>query len=275
LKYLTEFIPLAGLWQKFSFNTHFFCNFVKRKKYFIKMVIHKFKDAEELSNAVADYVLELIRSKPSATMVLTSGDTPKKAYQLLAQKATKEDFKDVTIIGLDEWVGIPPESEGSCKYIVAENLLMPLGIPASNYTFFDSLSTDLEAECRRIDKLIFEKGGLDFILVGIGLNGHLGLNEPGSSFESYCQVTDLEEMTIVTGQKYFSSNTRLTQGITVGIRHLLESKAAMIMASGEKKAEIIQRTVSEAINESLPSSCIRLHTNGLLYLDEAAAEKLT
>lgn len=238
------------------------------------MEIKKFKDLKELSNEVADYIISIVKAKPNATLVLTSGDTPKMAYQLIAKKANKNDFKKVTIIGLDEWVGISPKSEGSCRYIVEENLLKPLEINHSNYTFFDSLTKDLDSECKRIDNLIFEKGGLDFILVGIGLNGHLGLNEPGTSFESNCLVTDLEEITVVTGQKYFSSSTPLTKGITVGLKHLLEAKVAMIMASGEKKAEIIKRTVLDQINESLPSTCIRKHQNGLLWIDQAAAQNL-
>ena len=239
-----------------------------------QMEIKKFKDQKELSNEVANYIISLVKAKPNATIVLTSGDTPKMAYQLIAKKAKINDFKQVTIIGLDEWVGISPQSEGSCRYIVEENLLKPLGIQSSNYTFFDSLTNNLESECKRIDNLIFDKGGLDFILVGIGLNGHLGLNEPGSSFDSYCQVTDLQEITIVTGQKYFSSSTPLKKGITVGLKHLLEAKAAMIMASGEKKAEIINKTVLGEISESLPSSCIRKHQNGLLWIDQAAAQNL-
>lgn len=238
------------------------------------MEIKKFKDQKELSNEVANYIISLVKAKPKATIVLTSGDTPKMAYQILAKKANKDDFKQVTIIGLDEWVGISPQSEGSCRYIVEENLLKPLGIQSSNYTFFDSLTNDLDSECKRIDNLIFEKGGLDFILVGIGLNGHLGLNEPGSSFESYCLVTNLEEITIVTGQKYFSSSTPLTKGITVGLKHFLEAKVAMIMASGEKKAAIIKRTVSGQISETLPSTCIRKHQHGLLWIDQAAAQNL-
>jgi glucosamine-6-phosphate isomerase len=238
------------------------------------MQIKKYKNLEKLSEAVADFIIAIVKAKPNATMVLTSGDTPKMAYQLIAQKATAKDFEKVKIIGLDEWVGVPPASEGSCKYIVYENLLKPLNISEENYTFFDSMSNDLFAECKRVDKLIFDSGGLDFILVGIGLNGHLGLNEPGSSFDAYCQVTQLEEMTISTGQKYFSSQTPLSQGITVGIKQLLEAKTAMIIANGSRKADIINKTINDPISENLPSTALRLHQNGLLLIDEAAAGKL-
>lgn len=238
------------------------------------MLVEVFSNHEELSVAVAKHIIALVRKKPNATLVLTSGNTPILAYQKITELAKTEDFAQTFIIGLDEWVGISGESEGSCRYIVEQNLLKPLNIPQSNYTFFDSMTEDLESECKRVDDLIFSKCGLDFILVGLGTNGHLGLNEPGSSFDSYCQVTDLEEITAITGQKYFNSSTPLTKGITVGLKHLLEAKEAMVMANGAGKAEIIKRMISEEINKKLPATVLRRHKDGLLWIDKAAAANL-
>lgn len=227
---------------------------------------------EALSLFTANYLLDFIKQNPAATIVLTSGDTPKLAYQKMAELGKDIDFSNITLIGLDEWVGISSESEGSCRYIVEENLLKPLGISEANYTFFDGLSDDLQAECKRIDNLIFEKGGLDLIIVGIGLNGHIGLNEPNTSFDNYCHVSDLAEMTVTVGQKYFTESTPLSKGITVGLKHLLEAKIAILMATGEKKAEILKRTMNDEISEALPSTVFRLHSNAYLFLDTAAAE---
>lgn len=238
------------------------------------MKIRKFETDDDLAEAVSDYILKLIKKKPDATLVLTSGDTPIKAYRLLAQKAKPEEFEKVCIIGLDEWVGVPGESEGSCRYIVEQNLLFPLQVNSANYTFFDSVASDLEAECMRIDQLILQRGGLDFIIVGIGLNGHIGLNEPGCSFDNYCHVSELAEMTITIGQKYFQSETVLSKGITVGLKHLLEAKTAMLMAAGTQKAEIIEKTVSEPVSTALPSTVFQSHKNGLLWLDEAAGKNI-
>ncbi|MCP9756695.1 glucosamine-6-phosphate deaminase [Lacihabitans sp. CCS-44] len=238
------------------------------------MLLEVFSNHEALSLAVAKHILALVRNKPNATLVLTSGNTPILAYQKLTELAKTEDFDQTFIIGLDEWVGISGESEGSCRYIVEQNLLKPLNIPESNYAFFDSMTEDLESECKRVDDLIFAKGGLDFILVGLGTNGHLGLNEPGSSFDSYCQVTNLEEVTAITGQKYFNSSTPLTKGITVGLKHLLDAKEAMVMANGAGKADIIKRMISEEINEKLPATVLRKHKDGLLWIDKEAAANL-
>lgn len=238
------------------------------------MDIRKFKDAEALSLAVAKYIIALVKDKPEATLVLTSGDTPKRAYRLAVEMAKSVDFSKCMIIGLDEWVGIGPESEGSCRYIVEENFLKPLNISEKNYTFFDSLSSNLTSECQRVDKLIFDRGGLDLMLVGIGLNGHIGLNEPGYAFDHYCHVSDLAQMTIDVGQKYFEAATPLSKGITVGLKHLLEAKTAMIMASGEKKAPIIHQTVSSQVSPEIPSTVFQLHKDGLIWVDGAAGSMI-
>lgn len=238
------------------------------------MQVKKFKSSEELSQGVADYIHELVKRKPTATLVLTSGDTPKQAYQLLAAQAKAEDFADCMIIGLDEWVGVGPESTGSCQFIVEENLLKPLGLSPKNYTFFDGLAADLSTECKRVDELIRSRGGLDLIIVGVGLNGHIGLNEPGYGFDNYCHVTELASMTVEVGQKYFTSKTPLTKGITIGLKHLLEAQTAMLMASGTKKAEIIKSTVSSEISTAIPATVFQLHHNGLVWVDDAAAALL-
>lgn len=234
------------------------------------MQIQKFSTPEILAQNVADYIHNLVKQKPNATLVLTSGDTPKRAYQLLAAQADVTEFANCMIIGLDEWVGIGPENEGSCQYIVEENLLKPLGVSSANYTFFNGLSDNLQAECQRVDELILQRGGLDFIIVGVGMNGHIGLNEPGYDFNNYCHVTHLAEITVEIGQKYFKTNTPLTQGITIGLKHLLEAKTAMLMASGERKAEVIRHTISDEISSEMPSTVFQLHPNGLIWIDKAA-----
>jgi galactosamine-6-phosphate isomerase len=234
------------------------------------MQIQKFSTSETLAQSVADYIYNVVKQKPDAMLVLTSGDTPKRAYQLLAAQAKATDFSNCVIIGLDEWVGIGPENERSCQCIVEENLLKPLGISTKNGTFFNGLADNLQNECQRIDNLIIERGGLDFIIVGVGLNGHIGLNEPGYDFDNYCHVTELADITIEVGQKYFKSETPLIQGITIGLKHLLEAKTAMLMASGERKAEIIRQTVAAEISSETPSTVFQLHRNGLIWLDEAA-----
>ena len=238
------------------------------------MQIEVFKDAEELAEYTAKFIINLVREKPTAALILTSGDTPVKTYKKIVELAQPGDFSQATVIGLDEWVGVPATSEGSCRYIVEQNLLKPLNVSPAQYTFFDSMTEDLQSECERVDRLIFEKGGVDFILVGVGLNGHIGLNEPGTSFDLYCHVSKLAEITINTGQKYFNQSTELTQGITIGLKHLLEAKIAVLIANGERKAEVLREIVLQEPNINLPATVFKKHINGHIWIDKAAASLL-
>lgn len=238
------------------------------------MQTQTFKNPETLATHTANYIIDLVKNKPNATLILTSGDTPVLTYKKIVEFASPADFEQVTIIGLDEWVGIPATSEGSCRYIVEENLLKPLRINPNQYTFFDSMSPNLESECKRVDELLFSKGGADMIIVGVGVNGHIGLNEPGYSFENYCHVSELADVTIQIGQKYFKESTPLTQGITIGLKHLLEAKVAILIATGERKAEVLKQTIDQEPSVELPSTVFKLHKNSFLWIDEAAAQLL-
>ncbi len=238
------------------------------------MQVQIFLDADILATNTANFIIGLVRNKPTATLILTSGDTPVLTYQKIVELAQPADFEQVTIIGLDEWVGVPASSEGSCRSIVEKNFLLPLKINPAQYTFFDSMSDDLGKECKRVDELLFSKGGADFIIVGVGTNGHIGLNEPGTSFDNYCHVSDLAEVTITVGQKYFVTSTPLSQGITIGLKHLLEAKYAILIATGERKAEIMQEILNAEVSETLPATVFKLHPNAYIWLDEAAAKLL-
>ena len=133
---------------------------------------------------------------------------------------------------------------------------------------------DLEIECKKIDNLIDKNGGLDLILLGIGTNGHLAMNEPGTPFNSKCHVSKLADSTISTGQKYFKSSTPLSLGITVGLKHISNSKEIILMANGSKKAEIIHKTIHSKPDISLPSSILSTLNNVSIMLDNEAASLL-
>jgi glucosamine-6-phosphate isomerase len=229
--------------------------------------ITQFNNHEETSSAIAKAIIETLQKKPEACIVVTSGDTPTRAYEILVATAPPDLFDKATLISLDEWVGISRNHAGGCSYMVDNSLFMPLNLAPERYHFFDATAQDLIAECKRIDNIIFEKGGLDLVLVGLGLNGHIGLNEPGTSFDSYCTVTSLDQITAEVGQKYFSESTILTQGITVGLKHMLEAKKVIIMATGQKKKNIVRQVAQSQPVESLPASFIHLHNNGYIFTD--------
>ena len=196
-----------------------------------------------LSDAIADATIELIKAKPNAVICFASGNTPRLTCQLLVQKAKSQqvDTGKIVFIGLDEWVGIPPSNEGSCHYFFQHEVFEPLNLSPAQRHLFDAMSNNLDNECRKMDAVIAANGDIDLMIVGIGMNGHIGFNEPGVSFNNYSHVIDLDETTLTVGQKYFKTTVALQLGITLGLQHLLESKKAILIANGNKKAEVIKK----------------------------------
>jgi 6-phosphogluconolactonase/glucosamine-6-phosphate isomerase/deaminase len=125
-----------------------------------------------------------------------------------------------------------------------------------------------------MDQFIRDNGGIDIMVVGIGRNGHIGFNEPGIPFENYSHVVQLDEVTTTVGQKYFTEATTLNQGITLGLQHLLDAKEAILIANGEKKAEVIKKSLEGRISVEMPGSVIRKHNNAAVIIDEEAASLL-
>ncbi|HET9435003.1 MAG TPA: glucosamine-6-phosphate deaminase, partial [Chitinophagaceae bacterium] len=173
-----------------------------------------------------------------------------------------------------EWVNIPPANEGSCHYFFKNELASPLQIPEKQIHLFNAMSEKLQDECRKMDAVIRDKGGIDLMIVGIGMNGHIGFNEPGVSFDNYSHVIDLDDTTLTVGQKYFKSKVTLQKGITLGLKHLQESKKVFLLANGSKKAEVIRRTVEEKVTNTFPASIMQTHANGFVMVDQEAASLL-
>ena len=237
------------------------------------MDINTFPDYETLSEATANLIIEVLKQKPEALICIASGDTPLGVCKFLA-KSDKKFFEKCTFVGLDEWVGMDENDEGSCKYGIYQSLLIPLNIPAERIKYFDAKAQDLESECQKINEFIASNGGLDLMLVGVGMNGHIALNEPNTPFGIYAHVSDLEDITKSVGQKYFAKDTILTQGITLGLCHLQEAKLPILIANGLRKASVINVALTDEITEKFPASIFQKLENSIVMLDEAAAQEL-
>jgi glucosamine-6-phosphate isomerase len=241
------------------------------------MQLNIYNNYETLSFHVADEIIALVSQKPDSVLCFASGDTPRLAYASTIKKAMSEhvDFGRCTFIGLDEWVGIPPDNEGSCHYFLQQNIFKPLNIAQNCIHLFDVLVGDVESECRKMDTIISAKGGIDLMIVGIGMNGHIGFNEPSDSFKNqYSHVVDLDEATKIVGQKYFRQQTTLAKGVTLGLNHVLQAKKVILIANGLKKADIIRKALEEEVTPSVPASIIRKHVNGCVMIDDEAASSL-
>jgi galactosamine-6-phosphate isomerase len=238
------------------------------------MTLRTFPDYAALSAHAAQHIAQLVRRKPNAVLCMASGDTPRGTYQLLAEQvqAGELDLSQCQFIGLDEWVGFGPDDVGSCAYFLYRDLFTPAQIKAQQITYFDAKADDLQAECRRVDTVISQFGGLDLMLVGVGVNGHLALNEPGTPFGLGCHVVKLSESTIEVGQKYFTNETPLSRGITLGLRHLTEARDVVMMASGPRKAPIVREALYGPITEQCPASILQTQPTAQVWLDAEAAE---
>jgi glucosamine-6-phosphate deaminase len=237
------------------------------------MTIHTFPDYEALSETTANLIIEVLKKKPDALICIASGDTPLGVCKFLA-KSDKKRFEKCTFVGLDEWVGMDENDEGSCKYGIYQNLLIPLNFLSERIKYFDAKAQDLDSECQKINEFIASRGGLDVMLVGVGMNGHIALNEPNTPFDIYAHVSDLEEVTKSVGQKYFTKETILTKGITLGLAHLQEAKLPILIANGQRKAPVINKALTLEITEKFPASIFQKIERSIVMLDLEAAQEL-
>jgi len=236
------------------------------------MKVQKYRNYDELSRATADLIASTIKKKPDALVCIASGHTPIGTFRCLIEDINlgKLDVSRVTFVSLDEWLGIDPSDPGSCISMLRKDFFDHVSV---HIEMFD-VNKDPQSECDRINKLIAANGGLDVMLVGIGLNGHIGMNEPGTSFDLYAHVSDLAEATKTSGQKYFEKPTVLSKGITLGLRHFIESKLPIVMANGAKKASIIKRVLSSPAIEQIPATIVHNTPQALVMLDAEAASEL-
>jgi glucosamine-6-phosphate deaminase len=234
------------------------------------------KNYDEMSRAAADLVIEQVKSKPGSLLCFPSGDSPAGMFKYLVVDAheRKVDFSQCYFVGLDEWVGMGKEDEGSCTSFLFEHFFTPMGIKPEKMFFFDARAVDLDAACRAMDDFIKLHRPLDIMIVGIGMNGHVGLNEPGTAFNLYAHHSPLAPVTISVGQKYFKQQTTLTEGITLGLKHLQEARIPILIASGAKKAGIIAQALEGEVSNQLPASIFQTLPSAIVILDEGAASGL-
>lgn len=240
------------------------------------MKISKYDTYDEMSKAAAELVAKQLAEKPNSVICFPSGDSPTGMLKYIVEWANdgKIDLTQSFFVGLDEWVGMDENDQGSCKYYLKHNFFDKLNIKLTNVTLFDAKANDLDAECERMDQFISSKGGLDIMMVGIGMNGHLGLNEPGTPFDLYAHRSELDPITVQVGQKYFTKETPLTAGITLGLKHLAEAGKAVLIASGAKKADIIHESLQGTVSPEVPASILQTLPNAFVLLDKDAASEL-
>lgn len=232
-------------------------------------------DFEEMSATAAEDFLFTLENITKPVICLPSGKTPVVFLRNFRNYFSRHvKHPDWYFIGLDEWVGIDQSEKGSCRQFFDEHLFEPLGIPEERISFFNGAAEDLAAECKKAENFIIAHKGIDITVLGIGTNGHLGLNEPGSDPTHLTQIVDLTESTINAAQDYFEEPKDVKQGITLGLKSLLDSKNIFLLASGISKSDVIKAVVEGPVTNDIPGSFLQGHTKCFVYLDEQAASKL-
>lgn len=234
------------------------------------------KDYEELSKKAAEEMLAVIRSTPKAVLGLATGTTPLGLYARLIEdhKINGTDYRHIRTVNLDEYKGLPASHEQSYAYFMRHNLFEGLGIAPEQTNIENGMAEDEEGECARYDALL-DVMPRDIQLLGLGSNGHIAFNEPKTPFGSGTHVVSLAESTIKDNARLFASQDEVPRkAFTMGIRHIMQAKRILILASGANKAEAVFRMAKGPVTEDVPASVLQLHPDCTLIVDEAAAARL-
>lgn len=239
------------------------------------MDIRIFQSVREAGVYSAAILEQIIKNKPNPVLGLATGSTPIPLYKELVRMHKRGlDFSNVTTINLDEYVGLPSNHPQSYRYFMEENLFRQVNVDRSRTYVPQGDASDLEEECRRYDQIIHSHP-IDVQVLGIGINGHIGFNEPDLSLKSKTHVVKLAQETIQANARFFKSIDEVpTHALTMGLQAILLSKQILLLAFGEEKAEAVVEAVYGDVRTNLPASILQLHPNVTFVLDEASAKLL-
>ena len=234
------------------------------------------KNYEELSAKAAEIMLGVVRQNPKAVLGLATGTTPLGLYakMIADHRESGTDYSQIRTVNLDEYKGLPKTHEQSYAYFMRKNLFDGLGITSEQTNIENGAARDAEAECARYDALL-EELPRDIQLLGLGSNGHIAFNEPGTPFGSGTHVVELAESTVKDNARLFKDISEVPQkAFTMGIRQIMQAKKILILASGESKSDAVYKMVKGEITEKVPASVLLLHPDCILIADESATRKL-
>ena len=236
------------------------------------------KTYEEASQLAAKIIAEVIKEKPRCVIGLATGSTPIGTYQELIRmnKAGEIDFSQVVTFNLDEYVGVPVDHPESYRRFMNEQLFDHINIRKENTYVPDGMADDIDGFCEYYEEQIEEHGGVDVQLLGIGHNGHIGFNEPGSSLLSRTRVKTLTERTRQANARFFDDDISQVPkyAITMGIGTILDAREVLLVANGQDKADAIAATCEGPITAQMPATVVQMHRSATLVLDSEAAGKL-
>lgn len=228
-----------------------------------------FETYEELCQYGAKIIAGQMQKKPDSVLGLATGSSPIGIYKNLIQmnQAGEIDFSKITSVNLDEYVGLGSDHPQSYRYFMQNNLFDHVNIHPEKTFVPNGLASDLEAECAAYDRRIEELGGIDLQLLGIGLDGHIGFNEPDDHFTEQTHVVTLDPSTIAANARFFNSADEVPRSaVTMGVGTIMRAEKILLIANGKAKEEIVEKAIHGPITSQLPASILQLHKDAtVLY----------
>ena len=235
------------------------------------------KTKEEASRLAADMIAGLVKKTPKCVLGLATGSTPVEMYKCLAAdvKAKKISFKSVKSWNLDEYWGLPGTHDQSYRYFMDKNLFDHIDIDKKNTHVLNGLAKDWRKEVKAYEAAIAKAGGIDLQVLGIGSDGHIAFNEPGSSLASRTRLVSLTPQTIKDNARFFKKAADVPKyALSMGVGTIMESKTVVLLAFGANKAEAVKGAVEGGISQFCTASALQMHKDAWFFCDEAAASKL-
>ena len=235
------------------------------------------KTKEEASRLAADMIAALVKKNPKCVLGLATGSTPVPMYAELAKdvKAKKISFKNVKSWNLDEYWGLAGTHDQSYRYFMNKNLFDKIDIDKKNTHVLNGLAKDWKKEVKAYEKQIKTAGGIDLQVLGIGSDGHIAFNEPGSSLASRTRLVSLTPQTIKDNARFFKKQADVPKyALSMGVGTIMEAKTIVLLAFGANKADAVKGAVEGGISQFCTASALQMHEDAWFFCDEAAASKL-
>lgn len=226
------------------------------------MKVIETKNYEETSLYAANIVAEQIQKKGNSVLGLATGSSPEGMYRELVKmhESGSLDFSDITSVNLDEYYGLAPENDQSYRYFMNKHLFDYVNICKERTFVPDGLTKDPDKECAAYDQRIEALGGIDLQVLGMGLNGHIGFNEPAESFPVGTHLVTLEESTIEANSRFFASKEEVpTQALSMGLKSIMSAKKILLIVHGRAKQETLMKALNGPVTPWLPASVLQLH----------------
>lgn len=228
------------------------------------MRIYEVENYEEMSKKAANIIVAQIMLNPKSVLGLATGSTPIRLYQILRSKFERGeiDFKNIKTINLDEYVGLDKDNEQSYNYFMYNNLFNYVNIKNKNIYIPNGIAENSQEECKRYEKIIKDNGPIDLQILGIGIDGHIGFNEPDKEFSKVTHVVNLEQSTIEANSRFFKNKEEVPKSAyTVGIDTIMNAKTVILLVNTKEKLEITKKALEGEITPKIPASILQKHKN--------------